>query len=56
VLPGALAIRLGESGSGELVRGDDVVARAGDDVTLFGGAGGDGALVVCALEEIRSGS
>jgi hypothetical protein len=53
ILPGALATRVGDSGSGELVRGADVVARAGDDLTLFGGAGSDGALVVCAIEEIH---
>jgi hypothetical protein len=53
LLPGALAARIGDSGSGELIRGSDVVARSGDDVTLFGGAGGDGALVVCAVEEIH---
>jgi hypothetical protein len=32
------------------------VARAGDDVTLFGGAGADGALVVCGLEEVHPSS
>jgi hypothetical protein len=51
LIPGVLATRVGDSGVGELVRGSDVVARAGDDVTLFGGAGSDGALVVCAVEE-----
>ena len=51
--PGTLATRVGEGGAGELVRGGDVVARAGDDVTLFGGAGADGALVVCGVEENR---
>ena len=54
LLPGALATRIGEGGAGELVRGSDVVARAGDDVTLFGGIGGDGTMVVCGLEEIHS--
>lgn len=55
LLPGALATRIGNAG-GELVRGSDVVAKAGDDVTLFGGAGADGALVVCDVEEFhRSG-
>lgn len=53
LLPGELTLRVGESGIGELVRGGDVVARAGDDVTLFGGAGADGALVVCAVEEMH---
>jgi hypothetical protein len=48
---GALRTRVGSTGSGELVRGEEVVARAGDDLTLFGGAGSDGALVVCAVEE-----
>lgn len=56
LLPGALATRVGEGGVGELMRGSDVVARAGDDVTLFGGAGADGALVVCAVEEVHSAS
>lgn len=50
---GALTILPGLSG-GELLRGSDIVARDGDDVTLFGGAGADGALVVCSVEENRS--
>ena len=41
---------------GELLRGADVVAQGGDDVSLFGGAGADGLLVLCALEEIHSPS
>jgi hypothetical protein len=49
-----MATRVGAGGVGELVRGGDVVARAGDDVTLFGGAGADGALVVCGVEAIHS--
>jgi hypothetical protein len=56
LLPGTLATQIGEGGIGELVRAADVVARAGDDVTLFGGAGSDGALVVCAVEEVHSAS
>lgn len=56
LLPGALSILPGAAGGGELLRGSDVVARAGDDVTLFGGAGADGALVVCAVEENRGPS
>ena len=56
LLPGTLTTRIGASGLGELVSGDQVAARAGDDVTLFGGAGSDGALVVCAVEEIHSAS
>jgi hypothetical protein len=55
LFPGALAARVGASGTGELVAGEQVVARAGDDVTLFGGAGSDGALVMCGVEEIHSG-
>jgi hypothetical protein len=51
LLAGTLRIQIGPSGTGELVRGTEVVARAGDDVTLFGGAGADGRLVVCAVEE-----
>lgn len=54
LLPGALRTRVGDSGAGELVLGTDVVARAGDDLTLFGGAGSDGALVVCAIEEVHA--
>jgi hypothetical protein len=53
LLPGTLATRVGESGIGELVRGSDIMAIAGTDVTLFGGADSDGALVVCAVEEIH---
>jgi hypothetical protein len=56
LLPGTLQTRAGTAGVGELVRGTDVVATAGDDVTLFGGAGADGALVVCAVETIHSAS
>jgi hypothetical protein len=56
LLPGTLAMRVGEGGVGELVRGGDVVATAGDDVTLFGGAGADGALVVCGIEEVHTAS
>jgi hypothetical protein len=52
--PGTLTTRMGADGVGELVAGDQVVARAGDDVTLFGGAGADGALVVCGVEEIHA--
>ena len=55
LLPGVLATRVGNTG-GELVRGADVVAKAGDDVTLFGGAGADGSLVVCDVEEFHSRS
>ena len=56
LLQGALATRVGAAGVGELIRGADVVAKAGDDVTLFGGAGEDGALVVCAIETLHSTS
>lgn len=52
---GALWTRMGTSG-GELVQDTGVVAKAGDDVTLFGGAGPDGTLVVCAVEEIHARS
>jgi hypothetical protein len=51
--PGALQTRVGASGVGELVRGEDVVAMAGDDVTLFGGAGADG-LLVGAVETLHA--
>ena len=53
LIAGALQTRIGEGGIGQLVRGSEVVATAGQDVTLFGGAGADGALVVCAVEEIH---
>ena len=53
LLAGALGTRVDAGGDGELISGSDVVAKSGDDVTLFGGAGGDGALVVCAVEEIH---
>ena len=53
--PGELTFAIDGAGGGTLVQGDRVVARAGDDVTLFGGAGADGLLVVCAVEE-RHGS
>jgi hypothetical protein len=56
LLPGTLQPRTGAGGVGELVQGSDVVARAGDDVTLFGGAGADGALVVCAVETLHTAS
>ena len=54
LLAGALQMRVADGGVGQLVRGSDVVATAGQDVTLFGGAGGDGALVVCGVEEIHA--
>jgi hypothetical protein len=54
---GALRTRPGEAGTGELVSStDEVVAKSGDDVTLFGGAGADGTLVVCAVEEVHARS
>ena len=56
LLPGALEMRVGDGGGGQLVRGAHVVASAGEDVTLFGGAGSDGALVVCGVEEIHGRS
>lgn len=37
--------------TGELLHGSETVARSGDDVTLFGGAGSDGALKVCGVDE-----
>jgi hypothetical protein len=56
LMAGTLAMRVGEDGVGQLVRGSDVVAKAGDYVTLFGGAGSDGALQGCAVEEIHATS
>lgn len=50
---GVLWTRIGNDGVGELVQGSSVVARAGDEVTLFGGAGSDGTLVACAVEEVH---
>ena len=55
LLPGTLTTRIGADGKGELISGNDVVAFAGEDLTLFGGMGGDGALVVCGLEEVHRG-
>src|SRR5688500_3477600 len=55
LLSGDLTTRFGATG-GELVRGTEIVARSGEDVTLFGGAGSDGALVVCGIEEIHEPS
>jgi hypothetical protein len=56
LLAGTLTSRIGDGGTGELVRGSDVAARAGQDLTLFGGMASDGTLVVCGVEEIHSGS
>ena len=56
LLPGTLTTRVNESGVGELVRGSDAVAKQGDDVTLFGGMGTSGALVVCAVDEVHARS
>jgi hypothetical protein len=54
---GALRTRPGDDGTGELVSAaDEVVAKSGDEVTLFGGAGSDGMLVVCAIEEFHARS
>lgn len=50
---GALQARIGEGGIGQLARGSEVVANDGDDVTLFGGMGSDGGLVVCGVEEVH---
>jgi hypothetical protein len=50
---GGLQIAIGRA---SLVRGTEAVAASGDDVTLFGGAGADGILVVCAVEENRGAS
>jgi hypothetical protein len=52
--PGRLAPRLGSAGVWELAAGDSVEAKNGDDVTIFGGAGSDGYLVMCGIEEIHS--
>jgi hypothetical protein len=50
---GTLVPRVSAAGTGELVRGSDVVAKAGDDITIFGGAGADGFLVACDVEEVH---
>ena len=55
-MAGTLAMRVGDDGVGQLVRGSKVVAKARDDVTLFGGAGSDGVLQVCSVEEIHATS
>lgn len=54
LIPGTLTPIVGSDGTGALVNGDRVVAKAGADVSLFGGMGSDGALVVCDVEEIHS--
>jgi hypothetical protein len=53
---GTLAPRVTAAGAGELVRGSDVVAKNGDDITIFGGAGADGFLVACDIEEVHARS
>ena len=42
-------VRLSDPGAGE-------VAADGEQVTLFGGRGADGALYVCAVDELHAGS
>ena len=54
LLPGVLTTRIDNAGVGELTRSREVVGRDGDDVTLFGGIGADGTMVVCGLEEIHA--
>jgi hypothetical protein len=54
--PGRLAPRMNAAGVWELAAGDAVEAKNGDDVTIFGGAGSDGYLVMCGIEEIHSAS
>ena len=54
LLPGTLTTQMGEDGVGELASGSDVLARSGDAVTLWGGIGGDGTMVVCYVEETRA--
>ena len=54
--PGRLAPRMGASGAWELAAGDSVEAKNGDDVDIWGGAGADGYLVMCGIEEIHSGA
>lgn len=56
LLPGTLNTRVSSSGVGELVRGTDAVAKDGDEVTLFGGMGSSGALVVCSVDEVHARS
>ena len=56
LLPGSLRFNWTPGAVGELVDGaGKVVARAGEDITLFGGMGSDGGLVVCGLEENTDG-
>ena len=55
LVAGSLGLDWTAGSTGELVDGSgNVLARAGQDITLFGGAGADGALVVCGLEEIHA--
>lgn len=53
LVAGGLSIVWEANGTSGLVRDSEIVARVGDDVTLFGGVGADGALQVCAVEEVH---
>lgn len=52
LVAGSLSFRWTPGALGEIVdAAGKVVATAGEDITLFGGMGSDGGLVVCGLEE-----
>lgn len=54
LIPRDVTTRLLDDGPGELLEDGEVVARSGDEVTLFGGAAGDGTLVVCELDMVHA--
>lgn len=56
LLAGSVRFEWTRGTTGKLVDGSGkVLATAGQDIDLFGGAGSDGALVVCAVEAIHGG-
>lgn len=56
LIAGSIVFNWTPGSVGELVDGSgNVLARAGQDITLFGGAGADGGLVLCGLEEVHAG-
>jgi len=57
LVAGRLSFRWTPGAAGNIVdRSGNVIAIAGQDITLFGGMGADGGLVVCGLEETNGGS
>ena len=55
LLAGSVTFRWTPGTTGQLLDpSGSVLASAGQDIDLFGGAGSDGGLVVCAVEAIHS--